>query len=287
MKLLTPCLTLLITAAALLGRGVTLEADSPVWVAIYDHSDGSANGPKNLERFLTREAGFRCERLHPEEIQAGRLTAFDVIIVPGGSGSKQAEKLGENGREVIRQFVRNGKGYIGICAGAYLASSDYTWSLNLLNAKVIDRAHWARGTGDVELSLNELGRELLTEREPRITVYYGQGPLLAPDDEPDLPPYEPLAEYATEIAKKGAPSGVMVGTTAIARAQYGAGRVMCFSPHPEGRRETEHLTKAGVHWVARKAPPPPPKSTDAHPQPTAAPGTSDSSRSTPPSQPVP
>ena len=232
------------------------RADSPVpvWVAIYDHSNGSANGPKNLERFLTREAGYRCERLHPEEIQAGRLQAFDVLIVPGGSGSKQAKNLGELGRENVRKFIAEGKGYVGICAGSYLATSDYEWSLHILNAKVVDRAHWARGTGDVKLRLTEGGRSFWSEGEEPISVYYGQGPLLAPDAKPDLPSFESLANYGTEIAKNNAPTGVMVGTTAIARAAYKQGRVICFSPHPESRGATEHLVLKGVQWASGKDP---------------------------------
>ncbi len=230
----------------------SMRADSPVWVAIYDHSDGSANGPKNLERFLTREAGFRCERLHPDEIRSGRLDAFDVLIVPGGSGSKQAKNLGKQGRENVRNFVAEGKGYVGICAGSYLATSDYDWSLHILNAKVIDRAHWARGTGNVDLQLTEGGRSFWSQDEKLISVYYGQGPLLAPDLKPDLPSFQSLAEYGTEIAKNNAPTGVMVGTTAIARAAYKQGRVICFSPHPESHSATEHLVLKGVRWASGK-----------------------------------
>ncbi len=243
------CVLLLTFAGPITGSAI---ADSPVWVAIYDHSDGSANGPKNLERFLTREAGFRCERIHPEEIQSGRLQSFDVLIVPGGSGSKQAKNLGEQGRENIRNFVAEGKGYVGICAGSYLATSDYDWSLHILNAKVIDRAHWARGTGDVKLQLTECGRTFWSEDEEPISVYYGQGPLLAPDTKTELPSFEPLAEYATEIAKNKAPTGVMIGTTAVARAAYKQGRVICFSPHPESRSSTEHLVLQGVRWASGK-----------------------------------
>jgi len=233
---------------------VPKAAEGPVWVAIYDHSDGRASGPKNLERFLNAENGFRSERLTPAEIRAGRLQAFDLLIMPGGSGSLQSKKLEETGLANIREFVKTGGGYCGICAGSYLASSDYTWSLHLLNAKVFDRAHWARGTGDVTLTFSENGQQLLKHDDDEIVVYYGQGPLLVPDTKEELPAYEPLAEYATEIAKKGAPSGVMIGTTAIARAPYGSGRVICFSPHPEKREETEHLIQQGVLWAAGREP---------------------------------
>lgn len=239
----------------------TIEGDSPdqskadarterLRIAIYDHSDGSAKGPKALRKILTEESGFECVKVTPEDIQKEGLKDCRVLIIPGGSGSLQAKKLGDNGRKNIQQFVTDGGGYVGICAGSYLASSDYEWSLHLLNAKVFDRAHWARGTGEVSIRLTAEGKQFLSENKDELPVYYGQGPLLIPDTKPNLPAFEPIASYATEIAKKGAPSGVMIGTTAIARSSYGNGRVICFSPHPEVSGGPNHLISTGVRWAA-------------------------------------
>lgn len=219
-------------------------------VAIYDHSDGSAKSPKALRKILTEDAGFKCLKVTPRDIRDGKLADCDVLIIPGGSGSLQSKKLEQSGRDQIRSFVQNGGGYVGICAGSYLATSDYTWSLHLLNAKVFDRAHWARGTGEVRLKVTDVGQSLLQEDDPEIACYYGQGPLLIPDTKSELPAYEPLAEYATEIAEKGAPRGVMIGTTAIARSHFGKGRVICYSPHPEQSGGPNHLILHGVRWAA-------------------------------------
>jgi len=238
------------------GKSGTLEVSvidhtKVIRVGIYDNSTGTAKGPKNLRRFLVEDAGFKCIKLTPSDIQNGKLSDIDVLIMPGGSGSAQAKNLGEQGCKNVRDFVQAGGGYVGICAGAYLASAHYTWSLNLMNAQVVDREHWARGTGTCRLKLTSIGKSSLAESEEEIEVYYGQGPLLAPYDNKDLPAYETLAEYATEIAKKGAPTGVMIGTTAIARACFGDGRVICFSPHPEVSDGPNHLIIEGVKWVAK------------------------------------
>ncbi len=234
---------------------LVVEGASPKWVAIYCHSDpAKTNGVTNLQRFLTTENGFRAEVVTPDEIAAGRLKAFDLLIVPGGSGSKQAQMLGEQGRQEIREFVKGGGGYLGICAGSYLATTDYTWSLHLLNAKVVDRAHWARGTGTVTLEIPTEKMTVLQQQQPVIDVYYGQGPLLAPDNKPDMPAFETWATYKTEIAKKGAQPGVMPGTVAIASAPYGEGRVVCFSPHPESQSATEHLICGGIAWILNEEP---------------------------------
>lgn len=251
LALLMWSLTILSGFAQMPEAGLLNEpVSSKVRVAIYDHSTGTANGPKALRRFLTDDAGFECVRVTPEDIQGDALSRCDVLVMPGGSGSAQSRKLGDVGRDRVRRFVREGGGYVGICAGSYLASSHYDWSLHLLNAQVHDRAHWARGTGRVTLTMTPAGQVALGESDEQIDVYYGQGPLLIPDNKPDLPAFEPLAKYATEIAKNGAPSGVMIGTTAIARARFGQGRVICYSPHPEVSDGPNHLITAGIEWAA-------------------------------------
>ncbi|MEM6391934.1 MAG: BPL-N domain-containing protein [Planctomycetota bacterium] len=250
-----PTAAVFLIAMLMVAAPALAEADhqpDPLRIAVYDHTNGSAAGPKNLMHILAPDAGFVCTRITPEDIQNGILVSggFDALILPGGSGSGQAKRLGDAGAQNIKDFVAQGGGYVGVCAGAYLASSHYKWSLNLINAKVLDTKHWNRGTGQTILDFTPEGRAALDQRSRQGEVFYGQGPLLAPGDHPDLPAYETLATYATEIAKKGAPTGVMIGTTAIARAPYGNGRVILYSPHPEKKWGLHHLIVNGVRWAA-------------------------------------
>jgi glutamine amidotransferase-like uncharacterized protein len=217
-------------------------------VAIYA-DDGAATKPK-VGQCLPGKMGFDVECVSAEEIREGVLDNFDVVIHPGGSGSKQAAALGEDGRKQVRQFVKRGGGFIGICAGAYLASSHYPWSLDLLNARVVDREHWARGGGEVKLRLPPAGQTAFSLDKEIVTIRYMQGPLLAPADKKALPDYELLAAFETEVAKNGAPQGVMKGTTAIARGQFGTGRVVCFSPHPEKTPGLGSFVRQAVRWAA-------------------------------------
>ena len=233
-----------------------------VRVGVYSHATNEAKAAGIVRVFttiLTPKKGFAVQRLKPEDIRAGMLTNLDVLIMPGGSGSKQATNLETSGREAIQQFVKNGGGYVGICAGAYLASSHYAWSLNLINASVIDRQHWARGKGNIILTLTDPGQKALGHPEKEVEVYYGQGPLYGRGTNDALPPFEELAIYKTEVAKEnvppGVPMGVMPGKTAIARSEYGKGRVICYSPHPEKPfQPVYHLIENGVRWAAGKEP---------------------------------
>jgi glutamine amidotransferase-like uncharacterized protein len=228
----------------------TAPVAGPLRVAIYDDGGGSQSGTTSVGECLTTAgAEFKFKTVKAEDIRAGVLKDFDVLVQPGGSGSKQAAALGEGGREVVRTFVRDGGGYVGICAGAYLSTTDYAWSLGLLNAKVLDRKHWARGKGAVQIRLTEAGKKFFNLEQGGLSVFYGQGPLLVPDDKPELPAYEPLAIYESEIAKKGAPTGVMIGTTAIATTSFGQGRVICFSPHLEIDAEQHGLIRRAIGWA--------------------------------------
>jgi hypothetical protein len=239
-------------AALVLSLSVALAKDTndadKIRVAIYA-DDGAATKPK-VGQCLPGKMGFYVERISAEDIRNGALDDFDVVIHPGGSGSKQAAALGEEGRKQVRRFVKRGGGFIGICAGSYLASANYPWSLGLLDARVVDREHWARGGGEVKLRLPPAGQSAFEHDEDFVTIQYMQGPLLAPAKKKTLPDYEQLAAFETEVAKNGAPRGVMKGTTAIARGQFGTGRVVCFSPHPEKTPGLGSFVRQAVRWAA-------------------------------------
>ena len=234
---------------------------SPVWaevkptrVAVFE---GVGVGPSSAKLIaaLSAETGkFTVTRISADEIRTGKLSGVDVLVQPGGSGGKQGKALGKEGAAAVREFVESGGGYLGVCAGAYLATNDYAWSLNLIDAKVVDRRHWARGKGDVKLRLSPAGAKLFQRDSRDLSIYYGQGPLLARRewDDADIPDYESLAIFATEIAKNGAPRGVMARTSAVVRCQFGKGRVFCFSPHPELTEGLNHLIPLAVRWLARQ-----------------------------------
>jgi glutamine amidotransferase-like uncharacterized protein len=245
----------LVSAGGLGPRSGAWAAEPPprtVRVAVYDDLGTSRNITYLLE-VLDEHPNLRVERIKGEAIRAGRLADFDVVIHPGGSGGGQGRSLEAEGREKVRDFVRKGGGYVGICAGAYLASCDYAWSLHILDARVVDKQHWARGTGDVDIALTARGNELLGLDARRSSIFYFQGPLLAPAGDPEVPDYEVLARFDGEIAKKGAPAGVMRDTTAIAAAPFGSGRVLCFSPHPERTGPLHDLVYRAVLWTTEPA----------------------------------
>jgi len=244
----------LLCAANVLAQSPDPETRQPVvelQVAIFD-GPGVSESIERVEEDLRRATQFHVQRISIDQITSGSLTGMHVVVFPGGSGGGQGRGLGKVGRNKVREFVHAGGGYVGICAGAYLASADYEWSLNLLDARVLDRRHWARGFGNVELTVSPDAAELL-KLPARAILYYHQGPLLAPAGKPDIPDFREWAKFATEVTKEGVPGGVMPGTTAIASGGFGAGRVLAISPHPERTDKWNHVLPAAVSWVAGKS----------------------------------
>jgi glutamine amidotransferase-like uncharacterized protein/N-formylglutamate amidohydrolase len=218
-------------------------------VAVYRGTGASASRDVLIKALRSRP-GLNVRDVSADEIRDGKLQGARVLIHPGGSGSGQGKALGEEGRRIVRDFVKEGGGYVGVCAGAYLATCDYDWSLHILDAKVVDRQHWNRGFGTVEVSLSPQGRQLLAVNRDRVSIYYHQGPLLAPAENPDIPDYDALARFETEIVKNGAPAGVMHGTTAMTQSVFHKGRVFCFSPHPERTDGLEPILIRAIRWAA-------------------------------------
>lgn len=219
-------------------------------VAIFSDAGVTKAGVKQVEHCLPESQGFEVKTITAEQIRGGALKGFDVLIHGGGSASKQGETLGDKGRKAVKKFVDGGGGFIGICAGAYLASAQYKWSLGVLDAQVIDGAHWARGEGDVKLRLTSAGQNALQPENELCTIHFENGPLFGPGKKDDIEDYEPLATFETEMRKNDAPPGIMKGTTAIARGKFGKGHVVCFSPHPEKTPGREKFLQSAVRWAA-------------------------------------
>ena len=186
-------------------------------VAFYDAGGAGGKGLTRIPQLLADSPDTTLVRVGPEEIRGGALAQFDLVIFPGGSGSAQAAALGESGSEQVRQFVEQGGGYIGICAGAYLATSGFSWGLKILDAKTVS-PKWRRGRGTVEIELTEEGRRVLGA-DGHLGILYVNGPILMPAD------VDSLADPC------------------------GGGRVLCFSPHPEQSDGLEGFLTRAVHWV--------------------------------------
>lgn len=218
-------------------------------IAIFDGDGAPMSGIENVCERVKSMPGSSITLVKAAEIAEKGLAGYDVVVFSGGSGGTQAKSLGEVGREKVRHFVKNGGGYVGICAGAYLACSNFSWGLGILNASTVS-SKWMRGSGYMDVEVTVDGAPILGPVEGPFKVRYNNGPIIKPGDRADLPAYRPLSLFRSEVANNGTPVGVMVNSPAQAAAAFGKGRVFISSPHPENTPGLEHLIPRGILWSA-------------------------------------
>jgi hypothetical protein len=228
-------------------------------VGVFD--DKGANESK-LMRVLDDRPELFVTVFGPKDIKPAVLRQFDVLMFPGGSGSAQGKAIGEPGRETIRQFVRAGGGVIGVCAGAYLCSSHYDWSLDLMNASVFNKtvevpgkgrkSMWYRGKAtEVDVQVTKEGSEILG-LEGLFSINYQNGPILSPGKNSDLPTFQTLAYFRSENGIYEAQKNTMIGAPAVVESKFGDGRVLAISPHFESTKGQESVILRAVEYVRRK-----------------------------------
>lgn len=223
-------------------------------IGLYDAEGVGGSGCENLERVVdSTTLGHRVLAVCPEDIRDGGLRGLAAVVFPGGSGGGIAKALQPAGITAVRDFVDGGGGYVGICAGAYLAGSGLASYAALLPWQ--HTQPWAKGSATLELTLTEAGRELLGKEYATIQTRYNNGPVY-----PDVLGQSQragarskplvLAEFATPAKdKKGTVHTAMVGTPAIVADNLGKGRVLLISPHPESHRELDVLVARALGWT--------------------------------------
>ena len=185
---------------------VTTVGTKRTRVALYDSTGTSGKGVPRVCELLGDNRKIELVRVCGRDIQNGILRQFDCVVFTGGSGSGQARGLMDNGRRAVHAFVEEGGGYVGICAGSYLACSGFDWGLGLLQMKT-KSPKWKRGKGMVRMTLTPAGRSIFGSLPSR-TILYANGPILE-GATPDVA-LKPLAYFQSEIALNGTPKGIML-----------------------------------------------------------------------------
>lgn len=202
------------------------NSGGPITVGLYKSygvSDISFNAAKTL---LESEKNIKLKIVSSSDIRKDALKNVNVFIAMGGSGGQQGKDLQELGRDKVKEFVKNGGGYIGVCGGSYMAITGQSeGKLNMLAAKNYGNDGWQRGNGDCEMKTND---------GQMINLHYENGPIFEPAKYEGAGSYQSLATFICDyyIPSKGTYEGDMPGQPGIIIGNYGKGRVLLFSPNP-------------------------------------------------------
>ncbi|MFW9848832.1 MAG: BPL-N domain-containing protein [Candidatus Thorarchaeota archaeon] len=114
---------------------------SGVHVAIFnatvtDISSACKNATKAMYEWMNATVEFVDEN----DVLENRLYGYDIFVIPPGNLPEYSVKLGSDGKEKIREYIRNGGSFVGVSRGAHFAceianvySTVNNWGLNLFN----------------------------------------------------------------------------------------------------------------------------------------------------------
>jgi len=210
---------------------------------------GSVSIIETLEA-LKIDKGIYAFEISASDIILGKLDNIDALIFPGGSGSKQLNNLGSKGKQLVEKFLKeDGKGVVGICAGAYMLCSTPSYpSLKIADAIHI-REHYDRGKGLIHFKLNEKGATIFPElKNKNVFVQFYDGPVIIPLNNDKS--FAELGTYVSDIhINKGTPEGVTPNKTFLFNEQIGKGKIFAIAAHTESTPGIRFIVPRMVRWV--------------------------------------
>ena len=247
--------TYFIIAMCLVGLSAwSMGVGNKVRVGVFQGNGGAQTCIWETIASIQLDPDMAVRTITTADIANGVLKDLDAIIIPGGEGTTQYMNLGEENMERIRNFIRSGKGAVGICAGAYLFTDTPGYACMHINGgKAIDIEHDNRGHGISAFSLTAEGKKLfpeLAKRDKSYVMYY-EGPVLVKSDSIPLP-YTTMAIMETDVHEEGnAPANMTNNRPFFIANEYGKGRVFSSISHPEATPGMMWMIPRMVRWTLR------------------------------------
>ena len=231
-----------LSAAPVASSPPDVRHDSKIKVALYLDKGCHGGGVIHLAQLLKSSPEVACDFLNAADVQAGKLAGYDVLVMPGGSGYDRYTQLREEGFEKIRQYIREGGRYYGICAGIALALND---PKRLRLIPYTREKTPPRGGFSAAVKLNARAEELLGVSAGTRYFRYHDGPLPVKSEPVPDSEYEVLATFDSHVMQRGKAVNPMYGMPAIIYGRYGKGKVLVSVMHPEYYPSTHDVLGAG------------------------------------------
>lgn len=236
-------------------NSITNSTTKPaIHVGVFDGHGGSQTCVWETVEAIKIDKQMQVRLITTSDIANGCLDSLHAIIIPGGGGSRQYLNLGHENHYRIRNFIDQGGGAVGICAGAYFFSNTPGYASIAINgAEAIDIEHDNRGHGLAKFTLSDEGKSIFPELANRDTsfVMYYEGPVFV--NAPDTIHYTSFATMQSDVHEEGnAPSDMTNGKPFFTGNSYGQGRVFSTIAHPEATPGMRWLIPRMVRWTLRK-----------------------------------
>lgn len=176
---------------------------------------------------IADSSGLKVQFVSPGELSTSVLRGASVWIQPGGVAYEMAEALTESQKTILKNFISGGMGYLGVCAGAFLAGD------------FLDEESKITGLNLLRGAVSEVFPQEATVLPIRWGnktrhVYFEGGAFF----EDLFGPMDVMAHYRD-------------GRVAVLSTDYGVGRVVLSGVHPEAPQSwSEGLSDSdGLDWA--------------------------------------
>ena len=204
-------------------------------------------------RLLAYSPQLEFVLIDAKDVMDGKLKGLDLLVVPGGSSNQQCARLKPEGMEIVRQFVADGGSYVGACAGFH-CTLNRPERLRLLPFEYMTGA--GGNLAPLAVDISEKGAKLMGIRKGRYMARYSHGPIARPGKQPGEGWGEVLGVYKSTVGPVGKPGGNFFGAPAVIHGQFGKGKVIATSFHPESYESTHCIALGEVYAVTGVRPTP-------------------------------
>ncbi|MCK5823242.1 MAG: biofilm PGA synthesis protein PgaB [Bacteroidales bacterium] len=232
------------------------NTENVIKVGVFDKNGDSPYCITDALESLKIDSDIEARTISASEIMSEKANDIDVFLFPGGSGRSETASLGELGQQKIIDLVKKqGKGIVGICAGAYILSETPGYpSLGLSGGEAIDIEHDHRGHGLVKFCITKEGEEFFPELKNFNVCYsqYYEGPVLIPAKNSKYK-YTKLATMLSDVhTVEGSPANMTNNRPFIIVTNVEKGKTASVVGHPENTPGMRWIIPRLVRIVAKK-----------------------------------
>lgn len=194
--------------------------------------------------------GYKFTYNTSKTINAAVLSSYDLLIMPGGNDyiiNYDGKTIDSIDAAAIKNFISNGKGYLGICAGAfagakYTENCYYGWGL-APNVTCLQPYSEVTTT----INITAAGKQILGQNDSVSTLYWNGPAMTASGNAMVLATYDGITSSTGKVI-------ISSGMAAIVADYYGQGRSVLMGPHPELDPKSPGLIAKLIVWAANIPP---------------------------------
>lgn len=219
------------------------KASRPLRAGVFAGIGAMGLSSTELIRCVARAPELDLTLVDGADIRNGALDDIDLLVMPGGSSNVIVGDLGLKGAENLKEFVRRGGGYVGMCAGnSILLDDEYRIAYGM---KMVPYSRYGAFPGNAmtSMSLTDEGAKALGMKKETFDVWYSEGPIMfrRHDEVPDAK-IETWGVYGCNVTNEGW-GAHMMGNVSCLGGMYGKGRIAATACHPEFRHSSDPLLK--------------------------------------------